>query len=181
MTRVQSMNRKILFTGINILILVAAAIVAILAFYELVVLYLVNNIFFWATVITGILLESEFYQWVKKSKRSGTMDLLFIVFMFCLVFFITSDIFTGFLGAFAMYLIIGAVELKGHQVINKVIYISTITYNVMFVASLVDFLIKLAGLPGIGLLDKAFSVSFWLILILGFAFFGRKYIGSGAS
>lgn len=169
------MNRKLLFTAINFTI-VGASIACVLAFFDLIARYLVPNIWFWATIIIGLLLESEFFQWVKKSKRSGTADLLFIFFMFFLVFLITNDLFTGLLGAFAMYLIIGAAELKGHQVINKVIYISTITYNVMFFASLVDFLIKLAGLQEIGLLDKAFSVSFWLILALGFVFFGRKYI-----
>ncbi len=169
------MNRKILFTVINIAI-IGVAIACVLLFLDLIVIHLVPKIQFWATIIIGALLESEFYQWVKKSKRSGTADLLFIVFMFFLVFLITNDLFTGFLGAFAMYLIIGAAELKGHQVINKVIYISAITYNVMFFASLVDFIFKAAGLTEIGLLDKAFSLSFWLILGLGFAFFGRRYI-----
>jgi Zn-dependent protease with chaperone function len=169
------MNRKILFTAFNLAI-IGIAIVCVLLFLDLIVKYLVPQIPFWATIAIGCLLESEFYQWVKKSKRSGTADLLFILFMFFLVFLITNDLFTGFLGAFAMYLIIGAAELKGHQVINKVIYISAITYNVMFFASLVDFIFKLAGFPEIGLLDKAFSLSFWLILVLGFAFFGRRYI-----
>jgi Zn-dependent protease with chaperone function len=169
------MNRKVLFTIVNLAI-VGFAIACLLSFLDLIVQYLVPDIFFWAIIIVGLLLESEFLQWVRKSKRSGTADLLFILFMFLLVFKITSDLFTGFLGAFAMYMIIGAAELKGHQVINKVIYISAITYNVMFFASLVDFIFKLAGLPDIGLMNKAFSVSFWLILILGFIFFGRRYI-----
>ncbi|MEX2684506.1 MAG: M48 family metalloprotease [Candidatus Sigynarchaeota archaeon] len=169
------MNRKILFTTINIAI-TGVAIACVLVFLDPIIRYLVPKIQFWVTIILGSFLESEFYQWVKKSKRSGTADLLFIFFMFFLVLLITDNLFTGFLGAFAMYLIIGAIELKGHQVINKVIYISTITYNVLFFASLFDYIIKLAGLPEIGLLDKAFSVSFWLILALGFVFFGRRYI-----
>ncbi|MBN2154255.1 MAG: M48 family metalloprotease, partial [Candidatus Lokiarchaeota archaeon] len=169
------MNRKALFIGINLSIVVIA-IACVFLFLGFVIERLVTSILFWVTIAIGCLLESEFYQWVKKSKRSGTADLLFIAFMFSLVLMITEDIFTGFLGAFAMYLIIGAAELKGHQVINKVIYISAITYNVMFFASLADFIIKKAGLPDAGILNKAFSLSFWLILVLGFVFFGRKYI-----
>nr|MDO8087123.1 M48 family metalloprotease [Candidatus Sigynarchaeum springense] len=169
------MNRKVIFIAINIAI-IGISIVCMLLFLDLIVILLVPRAEFWITAFLGVLLESEFYQWVKKSKRSGTADLLFIFFMFFLVFLITENPFTGFLGAFAMYLIIGATELKGHQVINKVIYISAITYNVLFFASIFDFIIKQAHLPEIGLLDKAFSLSFWLILALGFVFFGRKYI-----
>ncbi len=169
------MNRKALFAAINVAI-VGVAIACVFLFLDLIVRSLVSKPQFWVTIAIGCLLESEFYQWVKKSKRSGTADLLFIAFMFFLVFLITDDFFTGFLGAFAMYLIIGAAELKGHQVINKVIYISAITYNVMFFASLADRVIKFVGLPELGLLDKVFSASFWLILVLGFVFFGRRYI-----
>nr|MDO8113733.1 M48 family metalloprotease [Candidatus Sigynarchaeota archaeon] len=169
------MNRKNLFVWINIALAIGA-VLSIIAWLDLIVAFLAVNVVFWITIVLGLFLESEFYQWVKKSKRSGTTDLLFIMFMFFLMFLITADFFTGILGAFAMYLIIGALELKGHQVVNKVIYISAITYNVMFFASIVDFIIDKAGLPAIELLDKIFSLSFWLILVLGFVFFGRRYI-----
>ncbi|MHA1683668.1 MAG: M48 family metalloprotease, partial [Promethearchaeota archaeon] len=88
-----------------------------------------------------------------------------------------EDLLTGIMGAFSIYLIIGSLELKEHEVINKVIWISAITYNVLFAAGLFDFFYNkiVPGAP-IDLLDKMFSLSLWLILILGFIFFGRKYI-----
>ncbi|HME50859.1 MAG TPA: M48 family metalloprotease [Candidatus Lokiarchaeia archaeon] len=169
------MNRKAIFACINAC-LVLFIVSSIFSFMDFFVSYLARNVLFWVSIGLGIFLESEFYQWVKKSKRSGYADLLFIAFIFVLMYLVTDDLFTGFLGAFAVYLIIGALELKGHQVVNKIIYISTITYNVLFFAALFDFIFKRTGLPDLGLLNKAFSVSFWLILVLGFVFFGRRYI-----
>lgn len=169
------MNRKAIFACINVC-LVLFILASIFMFMDFIVAYLASNVLFWVCIVLGIFLESEFYQWVKKSKRSGYADLLFIAFMFVFMYLVTDDLFTGFLGAFAVYLIIGSLELKGHQVVNKIIYISTITYNVLFFAALFDFIFKKTSLPDLGLLNKAFSISFWLILVLGFVFFGRRYI-----
>jgi Zn-dependent protease with chaperone function len=169
------MNHKLVFLLTNV-VLAALAVLGIATSLNFVVNSLSRDIWFWAFVVVGLLLENEFYQWVKKTKRSGTADLLFILFMFLFVYLITDQLFTGLLGCLAVYMLIGAGELKEHDVINKVVMITAITYTVMFVAAVGDYLIAKFGLPSLGLLNKAFALSLWLLLILGFAFFGRRYI-----
>ena len=76
------------------------------------------------------------------------------------------------MGAFSIYLIFGMVEMKDYEILNKIVLITVITYNVIFVAGLIDILIGLEGV----LRDTVFSMSFFLMLILGFIVFGRKYM-----
>jgi len=78
---------------------------------------------------------------------------------------------TSLMGAFSIYLWIGVVELKDYPVINKILIISLVTYNIIFIAGLISTFL---GDPFI--LNTTFAFSFWIILILGFLLFGRKYI-----
>lgn len=75
------------------------------------------------------------------------------------------------MGAFSIYLWAGLFELKDYPVLNKILAISLITYNIIFIAGLVSFYI---GDPIF--LNTTFAFSFWIILGLGFILFGRKYI-----
>ncbi|MBD3186393.1 M48 family metalloprotease [Candidatus Bathyarchaeota archaeon] len=178
-----AIHRKLIFGCINAIFAATVITVVLLDFtgmYKWIDVFMSNFIkdpLFWGVLITGILLESEFFQWVRRSKRSGITDLVFILFMFLLMLFLTGDLLTGIMGAFSIYLVIGSFELKEHEVINKVILISAITYNVLFAAGLFDFFYnRIAPGPPIDLMDKMFSLTLWIILILGFVFFGRKYI-----
>jgi Zn-dependent protease with chaperone function len=75
------------------------------------------------------------------------------------------------MGSFSIYLWIGVAELKDYPVINKILVISLVTYNVIFISGLIS-----AYLNDPFLLNTSFAFSFWIILILGFILFGRKYI-----
>ncbi len=75
------------------------------------------------------------------------------------------------MGAFAIYLWAGVIELKEYPVINKILAISLITYNIIFIAGLISFF---TANPLF--LNTTISFSFWIILLLGFLFFGRKYL-----
>ncbi|MFX0100793.1 MAG: M56 family metallopeptidase [Candidatus Hodarchaeota archaeon] len=172
-------RRKISFILFNVVVMVLLLLGLLLAFEVFHALALnlgLRTLVFWCVIIVGLLLENEFWQWVKKSKRSDTSDLLFILFAILLIYLITADFFTALLGALSAYLIISSYEMRNHEVVNKIVLISTITYNVMFVSGLVDFILDQLNLPAIDLLDKTFALALWMILILGFIFFGRKYI-----
>jgi len=75
------------------------------------------------------------------------------------------------MGSFSIYLWIGVAELKEYPVINKILVISMITYNIIFISGLIS-----SYLNNPIFLNTSFSFSFWIILILGFILFGRKYI-----
>lgn len=75
------------------------------------------------------------------------------------------------MGSFSIYLWIGVAELKDYPVINKILVISMITYNIIFISGLIS-----SYLNNPIFLNTSFSFSFWIILILGFILFGRKYI-----
>jgi len=98
-------------------------------------------------------------------------DLVAIAFFFFLIFFFTKDLMTSIMGAFSIYLWVGVFELKEYPILNKILIISLVTYNVIFLAGLFSFYL---GDPFF--LNTAFSFSFWIILIMGFILFGRKYI-----
>jgi len=75
------------------------------------------------------------------------------------------------MGAFSIYLWFGIIELKEYPVLNKVLIISLVTYNVIFLAGIVSTYL---GQPII--LNTTFAFSFWIILGLGFLLFGRRYL-----
>ena len=110
--------------------------------------------------------------WVKNGKRSEWSDLVVIAFLFITVYLFTKqDMLTSLIGAFSIYLLFGIAELKDYEVLNKILLITAITYLVIFIAGIIGTFLNMTVIR-----DTAFSMSFWLILILGFAFFGRKYI-----
>ncbi|MCK4688430.1 MAG: M48 family metalloprotease, partial [Candidatus Lokiarchaeota archaeon] len=113
----------------------------------------------------------EFYHWVKNGKRSEMSDFVAILFFFFLIFFFSKDILTSVMGAFSIYLWIGIFELKDYPIINKILIISLVTYNTIFIAGIFSYY-----LDNPFYINTSFAFSFWIILILGFILFGRKYI-----
>ena len=126
---------------------------------------------FLITFVLYLLTIEEFLQWAKNGKRSEMSDIVAIFFFFFLIFFFSKDFLTSIMGAFSIYLWIGIFELKDYPIINKILIISLITYNVIFVAGLFSYYL---GDPVY--INTSFAFSFWIILILGFLLFGRKYI-----
>jgi len=113
----------------------------------------------------------EFYKFSKNGKRSEMSDLVAIFFFFFLIFFLSKDLMTSIMGAFSIYLWFGIIELKEYPVLNKILIISLVTYNVIFISGVFS---NYLGEPII--LNTTFAFSFWIILGLGFLLFGRKYI-----
>ena len=126
---------------------------------------------FWLLFIFYLITIQEFFNWAKVGKRSEMSDIVAIFFFFFFILFFTKDLMTSMMGAFSIYLWVGVVELKEYPVINKILIISLVTYNAIFIAGLVSFYY---GDPFV--LNTTFAFSFWIILGLGFLLFGRKYI-----
>ena len=126
---------------------------------------------FLITVFLYLLTIEESFQWAKNGKRSEMSDLIAIGFFFFLIFFFSKDFLTSIMGAFSIYLWIGIFELKDYPILNKILIISLVTYNVIFIAGLLSLY-----LDNSKILDTSFAFSFWIILIMGFLLFGRKYI-----
>jgi Zn-dependent protease with chaperone function len=108
---------------------------------------------------------------VKNGKRSEMSDIVAILFFFFIIFFFSKDFLTSLMGAFSIYLWIGIFELKDYPVLNKVLIISLVTYNVIFIAGIFSFY-----LDNPRIINTSFAFSFWIILIMGFILFGRKYL-----
>ena len=135
---------------------------------------LADNLIDWtfiATLFLYLLTIEEFYQWAKNGKRSEMSDIVAILFFFFLIFFFSKDFLTSVMGSFSIYLWIGIYELKDYPVLNRVLIISLITYNVIFIAGLISYYLRDPFY-----INTSFAFSFWIILILGFLLFGRKYM-----
>lgn len=126
---------------------------------------------FWLVILLYFVSIEEFLHWAKIGKRSEMSDLIAIAFFFFVIFFFTKDLMTSLMGAFSIYLWVGLYELKEYPVMNKILIITLVTYNVVFVAGLFSFYYNEPII-----LNTAFSFSFWIILGLGFILFGRKYL-----
>ena len=87
----------------------------------------IGFIIFWGAMINEGLL------WIKNGKRSDLSDLVAIIFLFITVFLITRDVMLSFVGAFSIYLLFRIEELKEYEILNKVVLISVITYNFIFI------------------------------------------------
>ncbi len=121
-------------------------------------------------IIYFIFLE-EIFRWSKQGRRSEMSDLVAILFFFFLIFFFTKDIFTSLIGGFSIYLWFGIFELKDYPVLNKLLIISLVTYNLIFISGIIS-----SYLQNPFIFNTSFSFSFWVILGLGFILFGRRYI-----
>lgn len=132
------------------------------------------------TVIFFILagfLGNEVYHWVQRGKRGESFDIIVLGFLFITVFLFTGDIFNSFIGAFSIYLIFGVMELKDYEVLNKILIITVVTYNIIFFSGLINsYLIAYGYITTEVIRDSAFAFSIWIMLILGFLLFGRKYL-----
>ena len=131
----------------------------------------IYSIFIFFVLIFWILSINEFYHFAKIGRRSELSDLVAIFFFFFVILSITRDLLTSLMGAFSIYLWVGVFELREYPVINKILIISLVTYNVIFIAGLFSFY-----LDNPFYVNTAFAFSFWIILGLGFILFGRKYI-----
>ncbi len=134
-------------------------------------LRLITDWSFLITILLYLLTIEEFYHWVRNNKRSEMSDIVAIVFFFFLIFFFTKDFLTSLMGAFSIYLWIGIFELREYPILNKILIISLVTYNIIFVAGILSFYQNNSVF-----IDTAFAFSFWIILIMGFILFGRKYL-----
>ena len=164
--------------NIRYLLLVSYLVGSLITFYVIGVIFFAldwNVILidwsFWLTLLCYLLSIEEFLYWARIGKRSELSDLIAIAFFFFLIFFLTKDLMTSIMGALSIYLWVGVYELKEYPILNKILIISLVTYNVIFLAGILSFYL---GDPFF--LNTAFSFSFWIILILGFILFGRKYI-----
>ena len=126
---------------------------------------------FWPTFILYILTVEEILRWVKDGKRSDLSDLVAIFFFFFVILFLSKDMMTSIIGAFSIYLWFGIYELKDYPILNKLLIISLVTYNTIFIAGIIS---TYRSNPFF--LNVTFGFSFWIILGLGFILFGRKYI-----
>ncbi|MFX1238832.1 MAG: M48 family metalloprotease [Promethearchaeota archaeon] len=132
---------------------------------------LLANWVFWLTIVLFTLTIEELYHWARNGKRSEMSDIIAIAFFFSLIFLFTNDLLTAIMGAFSIYLWVGIFELKEYPILNKILIISLVTYNAIFVAGLLSFYLKNPIF-----INTTFSFSFWIILGLGLLLFGRKYI-----
>ncbi|MFW9987906.1 MAG: M48 family metalloprotease [Candidatus Odinarchaeota archaeon] len=98
-------------------------------------------------------------------------DIIIIAFFFFLIFFFSKDFLTSLMGAFSIYLWIGIFELREYPILNKILIISLVTYNIIFFAGIISFY-----QDNPFFINTAFAFSFWIILIMGFILFGRKYL-----
>ncbi|MFX0080238.1 MAG: M48 family metalloprotease [Candidatus Hodarchaeota archaeon] len=98
-------------------------------------------------------------------------DIVAIAFFFFLIFFFSKDFLTSLMGAFSIYLWIGIFELREYQILNKILIISLVTYNIIFFAGIISFY-----QDNPFFINTAFAFSFWIVLIMGFILFGRKYL-----
>ncbi len=160
------------------IILTIFIVLSLLFFTILVVFFLLTNILaliqdwtFFAMIIVYFVLLEEIFRWSKQGRRSEMSDLVAILFFFFLIFFFTKDIFTSLIGGFSIYLWFGIFELKDYPVLNKLLIISLVTYNLIFVSGIIS-----SYLQNPFIFNTSFSFSFWVILGLGFILFGRRYI-----
>ncbi|UCC20218.1 MAG: M48 family metalloprotease [Promethearchaeota archaeon] len=142
-----------------------------LLIFKFSLLALLTDWTFLITLLLYLLSIEEFYHWAKNGKRSELSDIVAIFFFFFIIFFFSKEFLTSIMGAFSIYLWIGIFELRDYPVINKILIISLVTYNVIFIAGLFSYYL---GNPFY--INTSFAFSFWIILILGFLLFGRKYI-----
>ena len=143
----------------------------IVIFLKMSSIELITDWSFIITVFLYFLTIEEFYHWLRNGKRSEMSDLVAIVFFFFVIFFFSKDLLTSLMGAFSIYLWIGVFELKDYPVLNKILIISLVTYNIIFIAGIFSFYFDDPFY-----INTSFAFSFWIILIMGFLLFGRKYI-----
>ena len=164
-------SRRVFLFIIYIISSVALFCILIISLPQKIWLQFIKDWSFILTILFYVLTIEEFYQWVKNGKRSEMSDIVAILFFFFLIFFFSKDLLTSLMGAFSIYLWIGIFELRDYPILNKILIISLVTYNIIFIAGIIS-----SYLNNSIFLDTAFAFSFWIILILGFILFGRKYL-----
>ena len=166
----KKITRSLIFSGF---LLTSLSFFSILLIFSLSTnfLNLIQDWTFFAVFILYLIVLEEFIRWLKQGRRSEMSDLVAILFFLFLILFFTKDIFTSIIGAFSVYLWFGIFELKEYPVLNKLLIISLVTYNLIFISGIISHYLQNPFI-----FNTSFAFSFWVILGLGFILFGRKYI-----
>ncbi|MHA1197700.1 MAG: hypothetical protein ACTSSM_16620, partial [Promethearchaeota archaeon] len=87
--------------------------------------------------------SEEMLRWALHGKRSEISDIVFIIFFFSIILYFSESILTSIMGAFSIYLWFSLKEVKEYPIISKILLISLITYNVIFISGLFSAYLKM--------------------------------------
>lgn len=142
-----------------------------------------------AVLLVGclLLLLVEGYKFLRYKTRSDILDLSFLGVIFFSTLIPFDDLFLSGLAVVFALMTIGTYELRESQIWVRLMAAFTIAYGYLlvavFLARVLDFLFTESILTQPSWLNNtdqlpgfAWSTMIWLLLILSFAFFGRRFI-----
>ena len=118
-----------------------------------------------------VIFLAELLQYLRHGVHDESLDfsLMGIATFFTLL--ITADILMAILVGIFVMAVLESWLMREYPIWNKLIVITTVFYGIILGSYLLADIYDDNRIFGIGL-----SISFWVMLILGFIFFGKKYI-----
>ncbi|MFQ5978774.1 MAG: M48 family metalloprotease [Candidatus Heimdallarchaeota archaeon] len=114
---------------------------------------------------------AELQKFLKYQTRGDALELSGIGFVFCLVLGITEDLLLAILFGLFVMMLLGTWEVRENTVWFRLMLSFTITYGFILAVYIAGIVVGDDRIFGIG-----WNLSFWVLLITSFIFFGRRFI-----
>ncbi len=135
--------------------------------------FTVNQVFaFIVGLISLFIFFIELRKWTKYHSSSDLMELSFVLSLASFSYFMIPDVLLPILVGICALMIIGTYEIRESYVWFRLMVSFTATYLVILIAYIVgEFILKDPRIFGL-----AWNFSFWVLLIVAFLFFGKKFL-----
>lgn len=123
------------------------------------------------TILFTILMSSELYKYLRYRTHNDALELSLLGLTGSGVLAVTKDLFLALLVALFVMTVVQTYQLREYPIWSKLTIMTSVVYGLLLGALIVSKFLEQERIFGIAL-----NASFWVLLILGFIFFGRKYI-----
>jgi len=124
-----------------------------------------------ATFLFVILLTSELLKYIRYRTHNDALELSLLGLAGSVVLTVTRDLFLAILVAVFIMTLTQTYQLREYPIWSKLTIMTTVVYGILLGAWILSSVLEQERIFGIAL-----NASFWVLLIMGFAFFGRRYI-----
>ncbi|MFW9916481.1 MAG: M48 family metallopeptidase [Candidatus Thorarchaeota archaeon] len=124
-----------------------------------------------AAVLCLLIFLAELQKFLKYKTRGDALEFSGIGFVFCLVLGATEDLLLAILLGIFVMMVLGSWEVRENVVWSRLMLSFTITYGFILAVYIAGIIVDDDRVFGIG-----WNLSFWVLLITSFIFFGRRFI-----
>ena len=123
------------------------------------------------SLLFTVIFLSELLKYVRYRTHNDALEFSLLGLTGTVVLTLTRDLFLSLLVAVFVMTLFQTYQLREYPIWSKLTIMTSVVYGILLGAWIISLVFDQERIFGIAL-----NASFWVLLVLGFVFFGRKYI-----